>query len=257
MMIQKLTAAHTDQILAYAKVHERENLFVLGNFELGNPFDRADFWGYFQEEKLIALVTYFRTHKNFVVHTEDLDLLECLVKEPVKTGLEIECVAAFERFARPTVDFLKELNIKPEQEHESFVFQLKKEDFQGLECGDARPGTIADISVIADLGQVEASRVTPEREFLLFQEDQLVAKANIHGLSDHFFQIGGVITHEDHRRKGYGQKVVSKLCQHYFDQGQQEGLLFVLHDNVPAQKLYKKLGFLQTDNFLIANYAKN
>jgi ribosomal protein S18 acetylase RimI-like enzyme len=47
------------------------------------------------------------------------------------------------------------------------------------------------------------------------------------------------------RRRGYGKKLIRKLLRFGRDNGAERAYLQVVKDNVPALKLYKKLGFVE------------
>jgi ribosomal protein S18 acetylase RimI-like enzyme len=83
----------------------------------------------------------------------------------------------------------------------------------------------------------------------------LVSKANVQGFSRHYAQIGGVGTLPQYRRRGLGRQCVSALCQHCFSKGVGHIILFTANTNIPAQNLYRSLGFVPVDEFLIAEYA--
>ncbi|QQR83481.1 GNAT family N-acetyltransferase [Candidatus Peregrinibacteria bacterium] len=82
----------------------------------------------------------------------------------------------------------------------------------------------------------------------------IVSRANPHGVSNHYFQIGGVGTLKEHRDKGYAKQVVSALCRHYFDQDVPFALLFTAEHNAAAQSVYGSLGFKPDGEFVIARY---
>ncbi len=87
-------------------------------------------------------------------------------------------------------------------------------------------------------------------------DNRIVAKANIHGSSRNYFQIGGVGTLAAYRNRGYAKQVMSALCRHYFSSGLPFGLLFTGKDNGAAQKVYRDLGFKEVDEFIIAEYEE-
>lgn len=51
-----------------------------------------------------------------------------------------------------------------------------------------------------------------------------------------------MVTHPDHRNKGYGTRVTARLCQSLLESVELIGLN-VKADNVPAMACYRALGF--------------
>jgi predicted GNAT family acetyltransferase len=247
---------------------ERENLFVIGSFNrYKNTFEENDFWGYFLENELVGLATYFRLHKNFVINALDLNVIEELVDEGIKNEITIEGVVAFRKQTEPVMNRLKNIyNIIPKKISQQTVYTLEKQNFQDFSKGEESLAKKNDIDEIAylhlgknreTLTDEDRKRVSIQTEFILKKQGVIVSKANIHGVSKHYFQIGGVVTRESAQGKGYAKQVVSFLCKHYFSQGIQYGLLFTGDDNIAAQKVYASIGFKPVDEFLIVEYIQN
>ncbi len=263
-MIQKLTAADRQKVLDFCYLRERENLFVIGTFErFKDPFVENDFWGYFEGEELIGLATYFRIHRDLVVNSLDKIVVQKLVDQAVKEQGKIECIAAFKKYAETEIETLKTHGIFPKKANQETVFILDQSDFHDFSKGEEENGKKSDIDELAclnedikkeEITENDRKKITPETEFILRKDGHIVSKANIHGTSKSYFQIGGVNTRKEYRRKGYAAQVVSFLCKHYFDQGLKHGLLFTANDNFGAQELYKKIGFKPVDDFIIAEY---
>ncbi len=54
--------------------------------------------------------------------------------------------------------------------------------------------------------------------------------------------IGAVATYEAHRNKGFAASIVSRLVKHIFADLSM-AMIFVLRDNIPAVRVYEKVGF--------------
>ncbi|MGC9209332.1 MAG: GNAT family N-acetyltransferase [Nitrososphaeria archaeon] len=57
--------------------------------------------------------------------------------------------------------------------------------------------------------------------------------------------IGGVVTREEFRNRGFATSVVSKLA-YYIIKGGKIASLYVREDNIPAIRVYKKIGFKES-----------
>jgi RimJ/RimL family protein N-acetyltransferase len=68
------------------------------------------------------------------------------------------------------------------------------------------------------------------------------AVAGVHYMTPYGTEIGNVATHPDHKRKGYAAACIKSVVEQVLETSE----LVVLHYydyNVPAQKLYEKMGF--------------
>lgn len=261
-MIRKLTSKDKNRVLDFAYLRERENLFVIGSFKnYQDPFKANDFWGYFKDGMMIGLAVFFRRFGNFVVNAQDKKAIYDLVDYALNRKIKIQNIAVFEKYAKVMMVRMKNKHkIIPKKISKETVFVLDKKNFKNFSAGDEEVATKKDVDEIVwfNTGKKatdkERGKIFPHQEFILRGDGKIVSKANIHGVSKNFFQIGGVGTREEHRGKGYAKKVVSSLCKYYFDRGIPYGLLFTANTNIPAQKVYKSIGFKAVDKFIIAEY---
>lgn len=78
--------------------------------------------------------------------------------------------------------------------------------------------------------------------FALISDDRIVSKAYTNAIGKNWIQIGGVYTLFQFRQNGYAALTVSTLCKRIL-QAHKNISLFVKTKNLPAQQLYKKIGF--------------
>lgn len=84
-------------------------------------------------------------------------------------------------------------------------------------------------------------------------DGRLVAKVNTNGESYTRYQIGGVYVEPPCRGKGYATEIVAALCRELLSEG--KGInLFVKKSNVPALRVYQKLGFETISDYRISYY---
>ncbi len=267
-MIRPLTIQDKEAVLAFAYKHEHENLFIIGSFQIyKNPFEVNDFWGFFEKGKMKGLAVYFKRFGNLVINAPTKKNIEKLVDQAVKKGVEPKCIAAYKKYADPTINRLKQHKIIPKKISEETVFKLDQKDFNNFSKGEEQQAAESDMDEIILLGRIvfenndnpkitkkDREKITPKREFIIKKDGKLVAKANIHGISRNYFQIGGVATLPEYRNKGYAKQVVSYLCNFHFQMGIPHALLFTDNNNKAAQSVYKKIGFNPFDQFVIADY---
>ncbi len=266
-MIKHLTIKEKKKVLTFAHENEHENLFIIGSFQIyKNPFEVNNFWGFFENGKLKGLAVYFRQFGNLVINAPT-KIIDQLVDNAVQRGIKPKCVAAYKKYADPTVKCLKQHNIIPNKISQETVFKLDQNDFQNFSKGEEEQATKSDIDKIILLNRnifenndnqkitgKDREKITPKREFILKKDNKIVAKANIHGVSKNYFQIGGVATLPEHRNKGYSKQTISYLCNFHFQMGIPHALLFTDNNNLAARAVYKKIGFRPFDSFVIADY---
>ncbi|TFG96228.1 GNAT family N-acetyltransferase [Candidatus Thorarchaeota archaeon] len=83
--------------------------------------------------------------------------------------------------------------------------------------------------------------------FGIIEDDGTIsAVAGVHYMTSYGTEIGNVSTHPDHKRKGYAAACIKAVVDDVLKNSE----LVVLHyfdENIPAQKLYEKMGFKYSD----------
>lgn len=89
--------------------------------------------------------------------------------------------------------------------------------------------------------------------FALYADGELVAKANSNAIGWNYVQVGGVFTHPLYRRNYYAWHLLKVLCDR-IQRTQKKVCLFVKEKNIPAIRLYERMGFKQQGNYSIAYF---
>lgn len=243
-------------------------MFVIGSFTAyPEPFMQNIYLGCHRGGELIGIGTFFGRFGSLVINAQGSAALNELVDDFVSRGVKVEWVPAFKRYGIPTVERLRTHAIEPKKVRDETVYILTEKTFSDHSAGETMKATNADLDEIIKLGRAiegedmekeitdrERKQVIIDYEWILRKEGRLISKANIHGVSKNYIQIGGVMTHPDHRGRGYAKQTVSAVCKHWLDQ-EKEVILFSRNDNVPAMSVYKTLGFQPTDEYIIAEYS--
>jgi ribosomal protein S18 acetylase RimI-like enzyme len=82
--------------------------------------------------------------------------------------------------------------------------------------------------------------------------DRLVAVAGTHLIARraHVAAVGNVVTHPDHRRQGLGTLVCHHVTRVLLENGFERVVLNVRQGNEPAVRIYRKLGYTVTNEFV-------
>lgn len=267
-MIRRLNENDAELVKAFAYERERESLFVIGSFKnYENTMKDNWFWGYFDGDEMIGMATLFSRWGSLVVNASDKEVIEALTDEAAKCGRKIEHVPYFKKYTDVIIERLKIHSIAPKSVSQQTILMLEEKDFMDFSTGDEGFLLTEDLEdyikmhreidnedTDAPIENHEKKRVKLDQTFVLKLDGKVISTANPHGVSNNYFQIGGVATREEYRGKGYAKRVVSKLCRHYFDEGVKYGLLFTDNENKAAWKVYESLGFKAGGKFVIAKY---
>lgn len=265
-MIRALNPSDREAILSYCYQQERENIFVIESFNHPQSFEENRYFGFEEEGNMRGVAVFFGRWGSFVVHAEDLDTIRALVDHVGQMKLPLESVPGFRQYAEPAVEQLKRHGFIPQRYEPSLVFSLLRSRFHPLESraeqareDDRDALVLLDRSLFRREGEgsiteTERRRVNPVQTFLVRESGIAVSKAVLHGKTRRIGQIGGVVTHPEFRRKGYGRQCVSALCEQCFAEGIEEMILFTAKENIPAQQLYRSLGFEAVDRYLLVEY---
>lgn len=104
-----------------------------------------------------------------------------------------------------------------------------------------------DLSFPLQLSRFKSeSKFHKSQSFVMCSGRQLLAFGQLYNRLDRI-HLGRLVVAPEHRGQGVGQLLINRLIE----QGRQllgveDASLFVLNDNVPAMKLYQRLGFIET-----------
>ena len=126
---------------------------------------------------------------------------------------------------------------------------LFRGDARRLEPGPARLLTLADLpamQALADVGQ--AMVFSPESLvrgifYGVEVDGALVAMGGVQTVLPGFAELGSIVTHPDHLRRGYASYVTSALVSAMSLARVKRAFLCLFQTNNPARRLYEKLGF--------------
>ncbi|GHV96671.1 hypothetical protein AGMMS50293_29910 [Spirochaetia bacterium] len=106
----------------------------------------------------------------------------------------------------------------------------------------------------AAVSRLNAQQILSREQILVAElGGRLVGKINTSALSFTRFQVGGVYVHPDFRGLGIGRRMAAEFIRSLIAQGR--GVtLFVKKSNIPARKVYQRLGFQTLGDYRISYY---
>ena len=108
---------------------------------------------------------------------------------------------------------------------------------------------ITDLEASAQLKSILKDQLC----FALYSDGEIVSKANTNAIGFNYVQLGGVYTHPLYRKNYYAWHLVYTICQRVLKTGRKLSL-FVKEKNNPAIMLYKRIGFVETETYMIGYF---
>jgi len=241
-------------------LHNDKALHIFTISDLKSQRDKSAFWIAFENEKIIGYVLQFDEK---IVHTHGK--AECIEKLLGHIHLD-ECDFVIEP---PHLDPVRKF-FKPAGPLESsskgqittfLVIKVNVETFQqrvthpvkklGTEDSDEIPKVDENFRKAID------SALSEGIAFGAYQNGKLCSIATVPNLKilDDLALIRGLYTIRQCRRQGLATSACSALVAELINMGM-EAMLWVEKDNIPARKVYEKVGFKETGHVLLGFKAK-
>lgn len=137
---------------------------------------------------------------------------------------------------------------------------VKTLHYAGVRQIDAYAGTDSelfgvDFDLDADLDDIENVYLRNNGEFLVgIYEEKLVAMGALKRQSETRAEIKRMRVYQEYQRRGFGQIILQKLTEAAVLMGYTELCLDTLLQNIPAQILYEKKGFIRTGQKRIGRF---
>jgi GNAT superfamily N-acetyltransferase len=93
------------------------------------------------------------------------------------------------------------------------------------------------------------SQIQPKARYAVLVQDGLAVATGLAVLERGWVGLFDVVTHVDHRRRGFSSRLVGHLLAWARDNGAQQAYLQVVAENHPAVWMYNKLGFKETYHY--------
>ncbi len=270
-MIKKLGAEFANKILDYVIDEKEYNLYIISNIEkVGFEKEYLTYYGDLDEEDNLKgiMVKFFNI---YTIYTKDecwdkngfIDILnnselgmiigkEKFVQELIRSGLEVE---EYEGHYYATMREKKNDGVNGQDNRGADklekVTACMVEEVVGLR--EAIPEFMQGSGNFGKILREGISNGTT-RAYCIREWGKMVAFAQTSAENSQLAMITSVMTHTEHRKKGYASLCVEKLCDDLIEEGRSLCLYYV---NNNAGKIYRKIGFEEIGKWGIGRFRGN
>lgn len=284
-MLRKATESDRNQILDYCSEEPSINLFIIGDIELyGFDKDFQEVWVQtadvaediekeikeeIKEETPIELTgVVLRYHQNFIIYGKEKIAMEEIVN--LMSAYPVSIISGKSSVILKLYPFV-ETKFEPralnfaELSSDAWLVQ-SSEDVQVADVNDAVAiatafDFIPEFEMLYPGGFEERLKQISNRissgegtHMFIRKDGVVISHGNTAAENSVSAMIGGVMTIEGYRRQHYSSIVVSALCKRLLDQGKRACLFY---SGEACTNLFHKLGFKETDQWLILGGRKN
>lgn len=243
----KCTNEDKELLLDILKKDASENCFFIGDIE--NFSLEEDFCSLWKSEDIneTILLRYFNSFLVTRLEAKQIDDVVEIINENINTTHLSGLTSYIEQL----------LDLIPHKRHRKFFMaELTQESFNGKNSPyELQRAIVDDIDALFDFqlsieefSLTEARRkefgqeirTNTGRTYFLKENNSIISNATITAENSCNGMIIGVATSPNHRKKGYAEACVTRLCKEMTDEGKS---VLLFYDNPDAGKLYKKIGF--------------
>ena len=241
-----------DKFIRFLEKDKILHIFTI--YDLRRFRDKTKVWIAFKDDEICGYTFIF---DNSIVHThgtvESVEpLMKCISLERAIFVIEKNHLNVVERFYRPEgpTDEASIGNIT-----KYYVLELRRKDFNPLIRHSVKKLGIEDLDEVSEcLGEEWRTRIrnaiSSGLAYGAYEDGKLVSVATVPEIVDEIAMIRGVFTLHEYRNKGYATSVCSALINELLNK-RKIPILWVAKDNLPARKIYEKLGFKRTKHVLL------
>lgn len=258
--MEKCNNSQREELLKWLEPTASLNCFLYGdieNFDMEEDF--MDVWCIRHDGEISSiLLRYFKYFVVYITNDEDAEMIAKKIESfPEKIGISaissvVEKLKPYLNFSNIKPMYLAELSPKTINPH-NIGLELTKATVDDIDELFDFQATIEEFSLTEDRRDAFGQEIKTNtgRVYFLKEENKIVSCATITAENRLNGMIIGVATDPTHRKKGYAQACVGKLCQEMVED---EKSVLLFYNNPDAGKLYKKLGFVDIENFTMADF---
>jgi predicted GNAT family acetyltransferase len=277
-MIRLLKDEDREQALVFLDRDHECNLIMIYDIDhfglqnQGHPF-QGDYYGAVSAAGLSGIAALFNFGSLFI-YAPDAGSAPQLVEFMVALERKPSYVIGRTEWAGPVIDGLREQGLQPTgaEEHEYMV--LNQDSFRprfGAETRFAAPSDLERLIELnrafqleyfggltaaeEELGRMAEMRMEKAGIAVAIVDGEIVSKAESMVRTARAVLIGGVYTVPEHRGKGLSTACMSRLCEEILG-SIGKACLNVSTENVPAQHVYRGLGFKRFCDYRMAHFGQ-
>lgn len=261
-MIRKLNVEDKDNAINFLMEEASLNLFIIGDI-LNTGFEQEymELWGEFINDEIIAVL--LRYYNNFIPYYKDgrnvsIEQFNKIIASHKKKKLisgKYEIVMNFTESLNDfqgSRKFFCELMDKTKLLKEYDKFNIKKATVEDSERLSVFLESIEEFNNTGeDRDMLENTISTGSGRFYFIEDEdgKIVCTAGTSAETKHAAMIVDVATSPEYRNKGFAANCLSKLCR---DTLKDCHGICLFYSNEKAGKIYHKIGFETTGNWMIA-----
>ncbi len=246
-------------VFSYLKKNASLNCFFIGDLENHGLEDEfIDVWLSEKDDEVSAVV--LRYYKYYIVSAisnihckEIVEIIsndkDCISVSGDQKILE-ECIK-FINFSESSVKYLAELNASNFNYYEPEVRVVKASKIDISELFEFLK-SIDEFNITDKNKETFGKEIINNsgRIYFIRENSKIVSTATISAENSLNGMIISVATDKDYRKKGYALACVTEICKSMVDDNKK---VVLFYDNPNAGAMYKKIGFKDIANWLIAN----
>ena len=270
-MIKKLSAEFANRILDYVIDDKEYNLYLISNME--NQGFEEEYITYYGEVdnkgnlkgimvKFFNIYTIYSKSESWdkegfvdILNESELGMIsgkESFVEDLIKSGLQVE---EYEQHYYATMREKKTHRINRQVNSRMDKLEMVTVDMVD-EVVQLRESIPEFMKGSGNFGKILRGGILNKtsRAYCIRENGKMVAFAQTSAENSQFAMITSVMTHLEHRKKGYASLCVEMLCDELLQEGRSLCLYYV---NVDAGKIYRKIGFEEIGKWGIGRFKGN
>lgn len=257
-----------ENILNFLRPNEKFALFLIANLK-NNDFP-SKYYVAKSNNKIVGVSAYFPVFKSFSLFTEHSDVA-CEFVDSAAKECEITTLLSIADCGRFALDEFLKLGYVPKKDPKYAFLELDIKNFHFFDSKEGKVRKVEekdvdqivilhrylhDLPINKPISEDERKRVILSPiKYCLEIDGKIVSSALSNGIVEEAFQILGVVTHPDYRKKGFAKAVCSHLIKNLIDNDNaKKAILFTNYDNVPSLKCYHSLGFKITNEYYYVDF---
>jgi len=253
------------ELIDYLAKNEARALFLIGN--LTQNFQSSFIYVAKQNKQIIGVCCYYYIFKSCSIYAETDVASKELAKKVIAVH-SISSLLGMKHMIKPAYEEFLKYKKKAINNPEKLFFELDMNNFKPYFTEDGEIGPIEKNDIDeAVLLQRQIHNIPKENP--ITEEDRLkvikssvkfgvkingklISIATSNGLAIKAFQILGVATKSNYKKKGYAKAVCSHLISYMKKKGANKAVIFTGENNTAAKKCYLDLGFQIVDKYYFA-----